>query len=700
MFRNAKVTTKLVTVSVSALAAVLLAGIGFIGWTASNATHKLALEQAEAVAREQAEYIDRTLEQGLTVAQGLANSLNALKRSGPVDRLAWTNVVEDVAIKNKDLSGAWGMVLDNQLDGRDAEFANAEKHDAGGAWRPYFYRLPDGKIGFRPIAEVNPSAPGDAWFFDAYTSGRDRVTEPYSWEVEGKTITGVSFSIPLRDGNKVIGVAGTDIILTTLSETLAKNRPLGTGTVSLLSQAGVWVANADPEARGKPMTEAANGQSPDVVARVMNAVKAGQPLTYTAYSAQAGEDVMNIVMPVKIGETGSSLSVVVSVPTSTLNATSFEIITTIVGVGLVLLLVVAVSIQLVGNAIVRRPLERAVSTINALIERRYDVRITDTDRGDEIGQISKALEVFRDKARQAEQLAAEQDEQQRQRVARAETVRAVSQDFDAKISRLTDTVSTLVGDLNAASVTLTRGADDTSSKSTAVAAASEEASSNVEAVASAAEELLASVGEIGRQMGQSTEIARQAVAQAHQTNAKIEALAGAASRINEVVNLIQAIAEQTNLLALNATIEAARAGEAGRGFAVVAAEVKELANQTAKATEEISTQIQSVQAETDGAVEAIKSISATIERMNEISGGIQTSVDQQGIATREIARNIQEASNGTQEVARNIVAVSAAANDTGDTARKVSSSAAVLQHEAEQLRSEVQVFLSSIRQSA
>ena len=700
MFKNAKVTTKLVSVSVSALAAVLVVGIGFIGWKASDATQKLAIEQAEAVAGEQAEYVRRTMENGLYVAQGLANGLNALKRSGPVDRLAWTNVVEDVAVKNKDLSGAWGMVLDNQLDGRDAEFANAEKHDAGGAWRPYYYRLPDGKIGYRAIEAVNATNPADAWFFEAYTTGKERVTEPYSWEVEGKQITGVSFSVPLRDGNKVIGVVGTDIILTALADTLAQQRPLGTGNVSLLSQGGVWVSNADPEARGKSMADASDGQPANVVSEVLAAVKSAQPYSYTAFSSAAGEDVMNIIVPVKIGETGSSLSVVVSVPTATLNAASTEIMYTIIGVGVVLLLVVALSIQLVGNAIVRRPLERAVSTINALIERRYDTRIADTERGDEIGQISKALEVFRDKAQQAELLAAEQDEQQRQRVARAETIRGVSQDFDAKISRLTETVSTLVGDLNAASVTLTRGADDTSSKSTTVAAASEEASSNVEAVASAAEELLASVGEIGRQMDQSSQIAQQAVAQAHQTNSKIEALAGAASRINEVVSLIQAIAEQTNLLALNATIEAARAGEAGRGFAVVAAEVKELANQTAKATEEISTQIQSVQSETDGAVMAIKGISATIERMNEISSGIQTSVDQQGIATREIARNIQEASNGTQEVARNIVAVSAAANDTGETARKVSSSAAVLQKEAEQLRNEVQVFLANVRQSA
>ncbi|SUB03041.1 Methyl-accepting chemotaxis protein 4 [Pannonibacter phragmitetus] len=698
MLKQAKIATKLAAVSVTALAGVLAVGIGVIGYQATSATQQLAVQQVEAIAQQQAEYVSRVLEEGLLPAQGLGSTLNALKRSGPVDRQAWTNILQDAMQTYPKLAGTWGMVLDNNLDGRDADFAGQPGHDEAGVWRPYFYRN-QGKVDFSPIPPLKPSPEGD-WFHVSYKTGKDFATEPYTWETDGVVMTGISFSSPIRDGGKVIGVTGGDLLLTDLTATLSAQKPMGTGEVSLLSQAGIWVANTNPALLSKPWTEAKGSEEAAFGAQVLNAVKSAQPFSYTAYAEAAGGDMINIVRPVAIGNTGSTMAVVVSVPMATVNAASTQIIYTILGIGAALLAVVAFAVMFFSNRIVRRPLERAVSTINALIDQRYDITIPDKERGDEIGHINQALEIFREKAKQAEELVAEQEEQQRQRILRAEAVRDLSQSFDARISKLTTTVSSLVGDLNNASNVLTVGADDTSAKSTAVAAASEEAAANVEAVASAAEELLASVSEIRRQMEQSAGIAGQAVQQAQATNGKIEALASAASRINEVVALIQAIAEQTNLLALNATIEAARAGEAGRGFAVVAAEVKELANQTAKATEEISSQIQSVQSETANAVKAIQEISSTIEQINEISGGIQVSVDQQGLATTEIARNIQEASNGTQEVTRNIVAVSASANETGETARKVSSSAAILQQEASELRQEVEHFLRDIRQSA
>jgi methyl-accepting chemotaxis protein len=471
------------------------------------------------------------------------------------------------------------------------------------------------------------------------------VTEPYSWEADGKTVTGVSFGIPVKEGSKVIGVAGGDIMLTPLSGALGEQSPLGTGSVHLISQNGSWIAHPDGALLGKEWSEGRSETDLEVKDELLAAVKNGESYVYEGYSNTLGTTVLRIVKPVSIGRTDAKMAVVVNVPFSTLNAASTQIMTMIAVVGLVLLLVVATSIYIVGTNIVRRPLERAVGSIQALIDRRYEEPIHDTDRQDEIGEISKALEVFRDKAQQAEALATEQEETQRQQLARAEKISEISQDFDRKITELTATVMAQVEDLNGASVTLTAGADDTSEKSTTVAAASEEASSNVETVASAAEELMASVGEISRQMTQSTEIASHAVDQAQATNSKIEGLAEAAHRISEVLKLITDIAEQTNLLALNATIEAARAGEAGRGFAVVAAEVKELATQTAKATEEISLQIQSVQSETAGSVDAIKGISETIEKMNEISSSIQYSVEQQGHGHR---RNRTEYSGSLQ----------------------------------------------------
>jgi len=187
------------------------------------------------------------------------------------------------------------------------------------------------------------------------------------------------------------------------------------------------------------------------------------------------------------------------------------------------------------------------------------------------------------------------------------------------------------------------------------------------------------------------------VAEAETTNQTVQGLAEAASKIGEVVNLINDIAGQTNLLALNATIEAARAGEAGKGFAVVAQEVKNLANQTAKATEEISQQIGSVQAETNDAVGAIEKIRSIIGEVNDIATTISSAVEEQGVSTQEIARNVQQAAKGTQDVNQNIESVSRAAGETGSAAGQVLNASQEMARQAEGLRGEVDRFLNEVR---
>ena len=341
-------------------------------------------------------------------------------------------------------------------------------------------------------------------------------------------------------------------------------------------------------------------------------------------------------------------------------------------------------------------------------------------RKDEIGKLASAMQAFKDAMIETDRLRAEQKdaelraaEEQRLAATREADQRKIAEarelagqiaarhkladDFEAAVGRIIDKVSSASSELEASAGTLTQTADTTLQLAGVVSSASEEASANVGAVASAAEEMTGSVNEIARQVQESSRIASEAVEQADKTDARINELSKAAARIGDVVKLISAVAEQTNLLALNATIEAARAGEAGKGFAVVASEVKLLAAQTAKATDEIGTQIAGMQTATAESVGAIKEIGGTIGRISEIAAAIAAAVEEQGAATGEIARNVQQAARGTSQVADTIADVNRGASATGAASAQVLSSAKSLSQESHQLKSEVEKFLGTVR---
>ncbi|WP_158240652.1 methyl-accepting chemotaxis protein [Telmatospirillum siberiense] len=366
-----------------------------------------------------------------------------------------------------------------------------------------------------------------------------------------------------------------------------------------------------------------------------------------------------------------------------------------------LLLAVAVFLTVSGFLVVTRhvslPIQSMTGAMRRLADHDLQVDIPGVGRADEIGAMAGAVQVFKENALRADRLAAEQAAEQTAREARGKRLEELAHRFDQGVSVVLESFDGALGDLEKTAQAMASNSQETTQQATTVAAASEEASTSVQTVAAAAEELSSSIAEIARQVEQSSRVSQAASDEASHTDEMVRGLAETSTRIGDVVKLITDIAGQTNLLALNATIEAARAGDAGKGFAVVAGEVKNLANQTARATDEISTQIGAVQAATQQAVTAIGGIVSRIQEINEIAAAIASAVEEQSAATAEIARNVQQAASGTHEVSATIGSVTRSAAETGTAAEMVLASSETLSSGAGQLKSTVGDFLKGVR---
>jgi methyl-accepting chemotaxis protein len=369
-----------------------------------------------------------------------------------------------------------------------------------------------------------------------------------------------------------------------------------------------------------------------------------------------------------------------------------------------LLMIVAAVSLLVAGAIgvfyVQRRLVRRLTSVGDAMRRLSsgDTEMTvpaAADR-DEIGEMARSLEVFRAGEIERRDMAARQEAEQAAQRQRASGIEQMIGDFRATVTAVIAAVTENVARMETTARTLTSIASEADTQARAASASSENTSSNVQSVAGATEELGASIREISEQATQANNVVGKAAEIAKNADQLVGQLSSGASRIGDVVKLIRAIAEQTNLLALNATIEAARAGEAGRGFAVVASEVKTLASQTAKATEEIASQIGAIQGSTAEAVEAIRQIGGVMGDISRFTSSIAASVEEQSASTQEIGRNVQQAASGANELAGNMTTVTEAIEETNKSATLVLDASSALTAQAGTLQQAVDEFLDRV----
>jgi methyl-accepting chemotaxis protein len=356
----------------------------------------------------------------------------------------------------------------------------------------------------------------------------------------------------------------------------------------------------------------------------------------------------------------------------------------------------ALAYTVVSRGVVR-PLKAINQVMLDLAGGLTSVQIPYAERADEIGGMARAVEVFRRSILDAERLAAQQAETRVARAKRQDEMERATEEFGSSATQVMSTLAASATNMRLAAEALTQTAATVHREASTTSDTAARSSADLTSVAAAVEQMTASFGEISRQVMTATEVSRQAVRRTEASQSSIRGLSESTARIGDVVRLISAIAGQTNLLALNATIEAARAGDAGKGFAVVAGEVKALAAQTAKATDEISRQIDTVRLATEATIAAMAEISVMIGQMDSVSSSIAAAVEEQSVTTRDIASSVQAVTLATTESSRAMGHVVEVADRTGSASEDVLSGASEIGSQAQTLRAEVDRFLTEVR---
>ncbi len=682
------IRTKLVLAAgaLCTLSMLMVAGVSL--WVTAEAATRDAQARAQALLGEYAQTIASRMGRAIVIAETGGLAVEGLVNGGMADRDALGALMRRMVTGNPDLVGMTLAFEPDALDGRDADFTGHPFSDAKGRFVPYFFHKPDGSVDVEKLV-MTKEAGTEGWYDKPVRENRALVTPPYDYPVDGKSVLMTTTSVVVHRAGKPIGIVTTDLPLTGITRFVQKLRPFGDGRVTLVGTDDLWIANDDANLLGKAV------EDPALRALVTRA-KAGEEAEAELRDGSGRWSVR--ATAVSLPGVSERWVLVMSVPHATLFATVAETRNTLLLTAVVTLAVV-LALVFFGAQALARPIQLMTARMRQLAGDDTSIAVDGMDRKDEIGEMARAVDVFRLNAiarREHEEASARANEA---RMARQARIDALIGGFRQSATTVIDEVGRAMGDLDAVSGELTGAAETSRLDAASAQQSSERASGNVQAVAGAAEELSASIAEIAQQIARTSQMVARATQGAGVANGKVAGLATAAGRIGEVVGLIEAIAQQTNLLALNATIEAARAGDAGRGFAVVAAEVKDLAGQTAHATQEISQHVAAIQGETTEAVAAIGAILAQMEEVEHYATAIAGAIEEQTVATTEISSNIESAASGTGQVAHDIGRLNVAVTGTSTSAARVRDASRTVGTVTTRLDTEIDGFLQQVAEA-
>ncbi|GAA3213378.1 methyl-accepting chemotaxis protein [Dactylosporangium siamense] len=641
---------------IASLLVLMLLSVGslvtLVAVRASDSLDKVSLDDAQHIAEAEAARVQQTVSTAVGTARDLARVLGSMAQKAP-SREAGDLVQRGLLDAHPEYHGVWSAWDPNAFDGKDRAFVGAANSDQVGRYGPWWYRSEDGTLTLEAITDMSPPADNE-WYTKQKQSGKDVVTEPYPFDVQGITVLFTSIQVSIMINGAFAGIAAVDLSLAQLGTGVAAIRPYGHGSATLVSTDGNVVAGRTLDQLTKPL----KGPLGELAGRARAGGKTVRSVTDVDGASQ-------ILVAVPIALTADSVwSLVVEIPRSVVMAPVRSLRNQAVLFTLVALLLSGIAAFFVARAVVA-PITRLRDRMVDIAEGEGDLtQRVDESPHTEVGQLGNAFNRFVLKV--------------------AGTVRGIADaadDLTRASGEITDVSSRLAG-----------SARTSAEQAEHVSASAGQVSHNVETVAAGADEMGASIREIAQSAAEAARVATAAVEAAERTDRTVTKLGNSSAEIGEVLATITSIAGQTNLLALNATIEAARAGASGKGFAVVASEVKELASETARATDDIAARIDAIKTDSAEAVSAIRQIAEIIHQVSDYSTTIASAVEEQTATTNEMSRSVNDAATGSRDIAHVIDGVAGAAATATTDARAAQEAADRLSELSTRLRTLVGSF--------
>lgn len=614
--------------------------VSVLTYQASDMQRRSALQYAEQLATSHSREVKSELEAALNAARGVGQALAGLKAAGLTDRERADAILKSVLADNPKLLGVWTGWEPNAFDGKDAEFAGKTGTDASGRYVPYWNRG-TGAVSLEALVDYDKDGAGD-YYQIAKKSREESILEPYVYKVGGKDVLMTSLAVPIIVGGQLVGVAGVDIALSQLQESIGAIRVYDTGYASLFSSLGTYVSDMETKNMGQPISSA----------EAKDAVINGQPLSRSVFSEALETQVTQLFVPVKIGEVKAPWSFAITVPEDRMLAEVRKLRNVAMLLGLFSIVLVSVGMGFMLNRLVIRPIG---------------------------GEPQQAAEVA--------SRVAQGDLTFRIEVAHGDTssLMAALRDMQKQLGGIVSGVRDSASQVAAASRQIAQGNDDLSRRTQEQASALEETAASMEEMTSSVKQTADNAAQANQLAINTRQLADSGGSVVADAVAAMGAINGASSRIAEIISVIDEIAFQTNLLALNAAVEAARAGEMGRGFAVVASEVRTLAQRSASAAKETKDLINDSVAKVGAGCELV-------DRTGKVLGQIVDSVKKLTDVVHEISAASTEQAGGIEQVGNAIAQLDRSTQENAALVEESAAAAETLSRQSAEMVQAAAVF--------